>query len=223
MSNWVNDTLDDVQDRLGRPDALEKPRVLRAMQRIYEELNRAYLLVEKSLVIAAGSFSESVQYVALPAGWLAPFRLEDANGIVTDFVYLEKQAWDGSCTGVTISEFDGKLWFSGVSASTAYTIYYFALGSTLAAVEDADLTAGQVNDVEWNRGNKSMILYKTCLELSNDYPLAAADLVKAERLEKALVGSQANRQRLKALIVGGNDVAVSEGSYAGGYREYWYG
>lgn len=217
MNNWVSDCIDDVQDRLGKPAGLDEPKVLRAMQRCYEDLNRVYRLVEKSLVIAAGDLSDSVNYVALPAGWICPYRVEDSTGSPEDFDYVAVQAFDAAWGSLTISEFDGRLYFSGVSDSTALTIYYYSLGSTLAAKEDADLAAGEVNALEWNRGDKSLLLYRTCLELDTEYPLAALDLVKVQRMEGEINRTQANRQRVKPPIVGGTDEVYVP------YKEYFYG
>lgn len=201
MANWVNNTIQDVQFRIGKLDDVNyhPAAILRAMNRLYQRLNRQYLCLEKTITLDSSSdYYVSAGAWGLPADWIKPFWIDPE----VDFKDPEQYNPDEDEAG-TSTIVNGQLKMANVDATASYEVWYFSTGLDFVD-EDSGLGDTEINEPEWTQESLfQIILYGTCLDLSPDYPLRNKDIVEYDRLESALAGLLYNKQDITPQITGG--------------------
>jgi hypothetical protein len=201
VANWVNNTIQDVLFRVGKLDDVNfhPAAVLRAMNRLYQRLNRKYLCLEKNITLD----SESDYYVedgvwGLPADWVKPFWIEPEVDFKDPDLFDPDADESGTSTIV-----NGQLRMANVDDTASYEVWYFSTGLELVD-KDSDLAAAEINQPEWTQESlHQILLYGTCLDLSPDYPLRNQDLFNFEELRSELASLLYNKQDITPQIAGG--------------------
>ena len=142
--------IDNIAFRVKDPRMLRMhyaPYILRSMNRVYQRINRETKCLEKLLEIAAGTFSDTVDYVDLPSDMMEIFQIEPVRIFKPPekFVFTDEEFSQIEYT-YTITR--GRIYFSGVDATSYFNILYYSSGLTLVDKADEDLGEDEVQRSE---------------------------------------------------------------------------
>lgn len=206
MANVVEEIQEDILFRLGDPagDNYRKPVVLRAMNRVYKQINsedktRGLVSRETTFTFSASDITNEINYKTLPTDWLKPYRINPKRDWREPAVFRndEQYTYTADLSQITIS--------SVSEATTTFTVRYFSSGWTLVNKEDADLAAsGEVNTPEWPLFLHQLLLKATCLELNLEYPQAKQDMLDVKMLKSAAFSYVWSRQATDPVLSGPN-------------------
>ena len=147
MSNAVGELIQDIAYRIGEAKMNEPfthAVILRAMRRVYQQLNEELKPIEKELSIdfsddpLDGDLDEG--YYNLPSDCIAVSK-------IPDYRYVPYQAWKSSETK-TFTVYLNRIYFSNVSSSLSLTIAYISAGYTLVD-QDSGLASTEINEPEY--------------------------------------------------------------------------
>lgn len=187
----LNAFIDDISYRIRNPKG-EKwqhyPHILRVLNRLYHRLCRDYRLVQKPLVMDFSTLSTFVNYWSLPGDYINLYHIDD------DYTWVDPTEFDETEIGrYTITR--GRIYFSGIDATTVITMLYYSSGNTLTTKATESLEATECNLPEWtDRALDQVLYYGACIELKDDYPGRAADVDIYNRLEIQLKDAFGNVQ-----------------------------
>jgi len=144
--------------------------ILRAINRIYKNLNRELLCLEKELEITETSTGYS-----LPADWIKAFACDD-----DDLVYVNPEVFDPDENGFyTIRA--NKMYFGSPATDNSVKFYYYSSGLTLVS---GTPLAGQVSTPEWQEASlHSILIYGARAELSKKHDGYVDDVLEFRRLK----------------------------------------
>lgn len=199
------DMIDDVAFRVKDP-RFEKMNyadfILRSMNRVYRQVNRDTMAVEKVLPIPAGSFSEEEDSFAMPGDMIRPFRIEPVWTYRDPGIFV-RSGDEGPATPRTFTMSQGKFIFANVNESSAFEIWYYSSGNTLVNKLTDNLEEGEINSPEWPyEGSDQLLFYGTCIEVTKDYPMFGEDREKFLKLKSDLIDLVNNRQGVTPNISG---------------------
>ncbi|MBC8458845.1 MAG: hypothetical protein H8D67_12700, partial [Deltaproteobacteria bacterium] len=183
MSNPVGDLIEDVAYRIDEM-RMEAPYthavILRAMRRVYQQLNEELKVIEHEFEVDFSSpgVNDSLAdgYWGLPYDCIVPFK-------VPNYRYVPNEAWKDS-ENYTFTIYNNRIYFANASESLALTVAYYSSGYTL--VDDDSPSGTDVNEPEYPDHLQQILLYGTAIELKNDYPKFESDIRSFLRLKSAL-------------------------------------
>lgn len=215
MANVVKDIRHDIAGRIGT--AFNPGAILRALNRVYKEINIDLLCVEDNLAIAAGEFSDSDKSCDIPANYIRVFNIVPGVGTLYGLDYIPKEKWNPTLhlNHDVFTMMNGEFVFGNVGAASAFTFYYYSAGLELVDGEDNQFedvvpsglesydSDTQTNTPEWDEAYWPLLIYETCFELVPDYPLMKQDILKAAKLRALLKKANKNNQGVTPAILGG--------------------
>ncbi len=159
----VTELVEDVGFKIGDPDHddIIQPVILRAMNRVYQQLNMRYLSLEAEFSISAGDLT-SVIYKAVPADWIRAFRISPKRDFRAKEVFLDDES-------NTFTVYLSRVYIANGDADSAFTIGYFSSGLVLLD-EGSPVSGVSVSTPEWPTHLHQILFYSTALEVSKDYP-----------------------------------------------------
>jgi len=222
MSNIVRELIIDVAFRLGNPemtDPFTQPIIFRQMKRLYESLNQEYYPIEVKKEFGSSDYTLDAHlgYSATePSDVIELFKIKhytgsDDDGIDKDFVDFDRYKNSDSRT-FTMN--NGRIYFSSIAGTETIRIDYYSMGKTLVDKANADVLATEVNDPEYDRDVKQILLYGTATMLKTDYPLYRSDLVEFDRLRDILSKRRFHKTSINPAIVGGSRQVISRLDYS---------
>lgn len=196
----IGDMIDDVAFRIGEPRK-EEPYthavILRAMKRVYQRINREIPTIQRSWSIdfsdLGANDSLADGYVALPSDIIKPFNIDPFRKFVPPDVWSDESSYKFT---IKLS----RMYFTGVTSSTTFTVLYLSFGYTLTDSESPGST--EVNEPEWPDDLQQLLLYETAMELKANYPLRNDDFRNARGLRQQLLGVRLNVQEIVPETVG---------------------
>jgi len=194
MSNAVGELIQDVAYRIGEPK-MEEPFthavILRAMNRVYQQLNEELKVIERELSIdfSAPGALDSVDdgYWHLPDDCVALFK-------VPNYRYVPSEAFSNT-ESYTFTIYMNRIYFANADENLSLTVAYLSSGYTLVD-QDSGLGDTEVNEPEYPDFLQQILLYRTAIELKNDYPKFESDIRTFMQLKSAL----GRRRTLKQLV-----------------------
>ena len=201
--------IDNIAFRINDPKMLKgnyAPYILQSMNRVYRRINRETKCLEKLLEIAAGTFSDTVDYVVMPSDMIEIFRIEPAMAYrdPNNYVFINEE---NSQIENTYTITRGRIYFSGVDETSSFYVWYYSSGFAIVDKEDEDLEDNEINAPEWPWADTHQLLYyATCLEISNDYPMAKQDLKNYNELLNRLKQAGYQKQSTTPTIAGGTGI-----------------
>ena len=188
MSNVVGDIINDVLLRIQDPTGkyIYSPvMVLRAMNRVYGNLNEESHIITREWEIDFSSpgANDSVTdgYFALQDDFIYPYQVRTSGGYWFDYVSPEVFI-NTSFRRFTID--NGRIYFTNVDSDSAFVVKYFSSGKTLVNKSDADVnTDTEVNDPEYPKHLKDILMYGAAIDLSVSHPQYQYDLAKFNDLQ----------------------------------------
>lgn len=180
----------DLRKRYGEPGTLS------AMNRIYLNINRRYKPLEE---VWTPDFSTGNSSFDTPDDFIMPFRTDPA------YDYIDKSRWNTELLGSdkVFTLYGDQIHFNNVDTSTEIDVHYYSSGKTLVNKATGDLGDNEVNEPEWKKDFHQILLYGTCIELTNDYPMYREDRLKYGELIGDLFNRVVNRQAVTPNITGG--------------------
>jgi len=202
----VKDLAFDVAFRLGneidKARAI-KPAIIRAMNRVYHDLNRKTNALVKELEMDFSTLDPLVQYWSVPTDYVKAFRIEPVYVYKhPDEMNLDDEELNAGYR--TFTQFGGKFYFANIADDTVITLWYYASGLTLVD-KDGDAAASEAKSPEWPWEHiHEILLYGTAIELSNEYPMYQEDRLRFEELKIELFKLGAGDQDITTLFAGGS-------------------
>ena len=185
MANKVGELVRDIGYRIGDPKLDDFPPavVLRAMRRVYGQLNEDLKVVERELSVDFSSpgADDSVDdgYWGLPADWIRPFKMS------VDYRYVPSKVFKNT-EYRTFTIYNNRIYFASVSADTTLTVCYYSAGYTLVDADDGDVGTGEVNEPEYPDHLQDVLMYGTCIELTSKYDKFEVDVRRFLERKSAL-------------------------------------
>ena len=184
MANVVGEIMQDIAYRIGDLKMNDPPHavILRAMRRLYQRLNREYMVVEREITVNDSNYAtfSANGYIALPSDWIRPFKIDDYLDFRPYEVYDDSE---DECFSI----YQNRLYISNASESSEYVVSYYSSGYTLVDAEDADVGEGEVNEPEYPDYLQQILLYGTAIDLRTDYPKFESDVRMFLQLKSALM------------------------------------
>ena len=172
--------------------------ILDTLNRIYQQYNDEYELIEKQTTFSFSTFdTDGLIYKTLPNDWIRPYKIDPFRN------YRQPHVFDNSIDYNTFTIHQGKIFFSGVSSQSSFTVDYYATGITLQVQQSGGQTVEDaVKSPEWDSWLHPALIYLTALELMAEYPLRKQDIYQAEQYKRRLATMKLNRQQAAPNIVG---------------------
>ena len=189
MANEIKDYIEDVafrvRDSLMKQSQATPPGlILRAMNRIYMNLNRECLCIQKQWDIdfadPGDDDSPDDGYFILPSDFIRPYRVRP---------YREFRFWDNFDINepYKFSIFNNRIYFSLTETDSTFEVSYYSSGSTLVDKDDDDLETGELNYPEYPDHLKGILVCATALEIAGDYPLIQKDIENYRKMHTDLL------------------------------------
>jgi hypothetical protein len=189
MANVISQMVQDILFRLDDPKGNVFPptTVLRAMRRLYQRLNHEFMPLVRPITVNDTNYPtfSTNGYIALPADWIRPFKMYHSGDMLDVLEYRSWEVYD-STEDDTFSINSNRLYISDAAADTEVEVSYYSAGYTLVDAEDAAVLTGEVNEPEYPDHLQQILLYGTCIDLSNQYPRFESDLRMFLKLQSAL-------------------------------------
>lgn len=133
----------------------------------------------------AASSPASAKSIAIPNDMLYPFRISDYKHYREPEIYSVNEV-----NSFTI--INRRLYISDADLTSSFQVHYYAKGKTL--VEEVSDSETETAYPEWPEQYRQYLLYATCVDLSAEYPMYKADLVKSQKLRYALARIKSRKQ-----------------------------
>jgi hypothetical protein len=193
MANVVNNIIQDVVFRTKEKNAVM---ILRALNRVYTRLNRKYKPIQKELEM---DFADVYPVTT----WAKPDDLIEIYNIDPLYEFVPANKWSDERTGDYYTVDQNLFKFADVTEDTVVTVSYHSAGLTLVDADDDDVGTGQTNTPEWPTDLHQILLYHTCLEIADKYPLMAKDIAALAEMEQHLGETRWRVQSRTAEPIGG--------------------
>lgn len=204
MANKVGEIVQDVMFRTGVEN---QPAILRTMNRIYKRLNRKYKAISKDLEMDFAAVSPT-------ATWAKPADMIEIYNVDPYYAWVPPRNWDSEITGYYYTVKDGYITFPAVTEDTVITFGYYSYGLTLIDDVDGNCEADvSTNTPEWPEDLHEVLMLKTCVEVSPDYPLRNDDLLNIAKTEQFLGHQKRRIQSKDAETIGDRHVNLNEDDY----------
>lgn len=189
MANVIGDIIRDVAYRLGDLKMNDYPPavILRAMRRLYQRLNHEFMPLVREITVNDTNYAtfSTNGYIALPADWIRPFKMYHSGDMLDVLEYRSWEVYD-STEDDTFSIHNNRLYISDAASDTEVIVSYYSAGYTLVDAEDAAVLTGEVNEPEYPDHLQQVLMYGTCIDLSNQYSRFESDLRMFLKLQSAL-------------------------------------
>lgn len=219
----VQEILEDIQHRIPNFPKFGAVFSLRTMNSVYKQLNEEHHAVEAEIDLDFGSpATPGDGFIALPANFVRAFRVSPErdwrdkalyrNSEPNTFTIFNKQFHVANTILTPTTTLD-----------ILFTMGYYSHGLTL--VDKTSPAAGEANTPEWPVALHRLLLYETCLEMTTEYPQAAYDLKKAEKLTYQLSNVHVfkvygDQEEATEMGPHGRNASITTGDYDTGRQEF---
>ena len=213
MANVVSDLVYDVAQRIGiDPAMMDEPglnfgSILRAMDRVYHQINRELKCIQIQYSLDEDSREEDEDYWVLPSDFVAVYVWEGTDAdkyshrIPSTFDYEEEYDWTIEGVGD-----EWRIIIPSAADDFDMNMHYYSEGLTIVSEADDDLAATETNTPEWPTSFHALLMYATCLEVSADYPHREQDIINVARMKEQLAGLKRSFQTTDPTVAQGYEL-----------------